>query len=415
MPQPQGTYGTWASAGSPLGGMLWGASPGKKSEDTLEAGTQADYKSQHPEPTISQNGGLPPSSVLLFGLSANPPTGSRGHQGIVSFLAAQNRWDEIWVLPVYKHMHAKNQYLVDFEDRFQMCRLNFLQPSSDAAAGKSRTRVKVVRLEKEVAEEAVQAALQRGQGPETVKVGTIDVVTYAKKRLPDTEFTLTLGTFLFLERDGRRRMMDCLHPIFTHPPTQPQPPGTDTFNDIKKGKWKRGRELLDLVSVVIICRPGVPYTVLEEDLHNPRLFFYNVPALADISSTGVRKTTDPWLLRDTLDARVLDYIRERGLYAIGRMEGRSSRLSLASRNGGASVASSAAAARGREADSDDKGFGRRPRPWWPSARMAWTLLTGLLLCTGVVLAYKKWGWRRMEHGLLRVIKGLHRVEKDERR
>lgn len=29
-------------------------------------------------------------------------------------------------MPVYKHMHAKNALLVDFEDRFQMCRLNFL-------------------------------------------------------------------------------------------------------------------------------------------------------------------------------------------------------------------------------------------------------------------------------------------------
>lgn len=29
-------------------------------------------------------------------------------------------------MPVYKHMHAKNALLADFEDRFQMCRLNFL-------------------------------------------------------------------------------------------------------------------------------------------------------------------------------------------------------------------------------------------------------------------------------------------------
>lgn len=46
--------------------------------------------------------------------------------------------------------------------------------------------------------------------------------------------------------------------------------GTDTFNDIKKGKWKRGRELLELVSVVVVSRPGVPYAIHEEDLVNPR-------------------------------------------------------------------------------------------------------------------------------------------------
>lgn len=42
-------------------------------------------------------GGNGPSSVLLFGLSANPPTGRGGHAGIVAFLQAQGQWDEIWV------------------------------------------------------------------------------------------------------------------------------------------------------------------------------------------------------------------------------------------------------------------------------------------------------------------------------
>jgi nicotinic acid mononucleotide adenylyltransferase len=60
-------------------------------------------------------------------------------------------------------------------------------------------------------------------------------------------------------------------PLFIHS-------GTDTFNDIKKGKWKRGRELLELVSVVVVSRPGVPYAIHEEDLVNPRcvtkVFFF---------------------------------------------------------------------------------------------------------------------------------------------
>jgi hypothetical protein len=50
-----------------------------------------------------------------------------------------------------------------------------------------------MRLEKEVADYYIDEAAARGQGPETVKVGTIDVVLYAKERLPNTEFSLVLG------------------------------------------------------------------------------------------------------------------------------------------------------------------------------------------------------------------------------
>ncbi len=54
--------------------------------------------------------------VCLFGLSANPPTGNGGHVGIVKALSAlplhpqqensQEKFDEIRVLPVYRHMFA---------------------------------------------------------------------------------------------------------------------------------------------------------------------------------------------------------------------------------------------------------------------------------------------------------------------
>ncbi len=223
MPQE---YGTFFSPNSPLAAWL----RPKKSEDALEAGSSSyEDKSGAPSPlggiapgsptlfhntTTNGNGSTPgipvAESVLLFGLSANPPTGQAGHAGIVKFLKAQNQWDEIWVLPVYKHMHAKNRLLVDFEDRFQMCRLNFLPPpsssssitASPSAPAKSRTRVRVTRLEKEVADHYIEEAAARGKGPEAVKVGTIDVVMYAKERLPNTEFSLVLGEW---GKGGRER------------------------------------------------------------------------------------------------------------------------------------------------------------------------------------------------------------------
>lgn len=45
-------------------------------------------------------------SVCLFGLSADPPTGQQGHLGIVQALQQLNEWDEIWVLPVYRHTYV---------------------------------------------------------------------------------------------------------------------------------------------------------------------------------------------------------------------------------------------------------------------------------------------------------------------
>ena len=63
-------------------------------------------------------------SILLYGLSANPPTGYGGHVGLVQhFLPA---FDEIWVVPVYQHPYpSKSNHLVSYEHRVQMCQLAF--------------------------------------------------------------------------------------------------------------------------------------------------------------------------------------------------------------------------------------------------------------------------------------------------
>jgi hypothetical protein len=44
-------------------------------------------------------------AICLFGLSADPPTGYGGHVGIVQTLQQQNQWDEVWVMPVYRHTY----------------------------------------------------------------------------------------------------------------------------------------------------------------------------------------------------------------------------------------------------------------------------------------------------------------------
>jgi hypothetical protein len=41
--------------------------------------------------------------VCLFGLSADPPTGESGHVGVVRAIIEMNEYDELHILPVFKH------------------------------------------------------------------------------------------------------------------------------------------------------------------------------------------------------------------------------------------------------------------------------------------------------------------------
>jgi hypothetical protein len=45
--------------------------------------------------------------VALFGLSADPPTGPRGHQGLVRRLAGEGLFDEIWWAPLSPPSHPR--------------------------------------------------------------------------------------------------------------------------------------------------------------------------------------------------------------------------------------------------------------------------------------------------------------------
>ena len=53
--------------------------------------------------------------VCLFGLSADPPTGHGGHLGIVAHLASMEMFDEVRVIPVYRHMFAVSWF---YRNRF---------------------------------------------------------------------------------------------------------------------------------------------------------------------------------------------------------------------------------------------------------------------------------------------------------
>ena len=65
----------------------------------------------------------PGTRVCVYGLSANPPTGEGGHATIVAHL--RRMFDEVWVLPVYRHAFESKSNLAPYDHRVRMCELAF--------------------------------------------------------------------------------------------------------------------------------------------------------------------------------------------------------------------------------------------------------------------------------------------------
>jgi len=109
--------------------------------------------------------------IALFGGSFNPP--QNGHVAVVRALVDSKQFDEVWVLPSFRHPFGKS--LAPFEDRLNLCRLAFeaLSPS-----------LKVSSVEKEINP-------QKGY--------TVDTVRYLKKKYPESKFYLVMGSDLILE------------------------------------------------------------------------------------------------------------------------------------------------------------------------------------------------------------------------
>lgn len=161
------------------------------------------------EPEICQSLLTRGKNVAIFGLSANPPTFLGGHTGIVRHLVGLNVFDEVWILPVYRHSYASKSSLELFEHRIKMCALSFEQESS------ATCRVEVKALEREVYLDMVRTQesleLLTGVAPAPIRMGSIDVVRWVRKRVAsDCQLSLVLGG--------------------------------DTCSDLCAGKWKQSEE-----------------------------------------------------------------------------------------------------------------------------------------------------------------------------
>ncbi|CAB9527570.1 expressed unknown protein [Seminavis robusta] len=268
--------------------------------------------------------------VCLFGTSANPPTGDQGHLGIVKAIAGlklqneeESAFDEIRVVPVYSHPFAsKRKLLAPFDHRVQMCHVS-LQGIPIVTISPAEQDIYQEKLEQ-------QQLLLKGESAEnSISIGTADLLEYYNRQddIP-TDYTLCLGA--------------------------------DTFLDFTGGKWRRTQDILDLIQgrfVVLFRQEDTTYSGKQEPNQQQQLEqavaklegtygsgsirLLQVPTLGAVSSTLVRKLSREMSqsedstgntnaqklteqnqqqqiaelqLREIVDSRVLEYMKEHGLY-----------------------------------------------------------------------------------------------------
>uniref|UniRef100_A0A7R9SVH5 Cytidyltransferase-like domain-containing protein n=1 Tax=Polyblepharides amylifera TaxID=1486889 RepID=A0A7R9SVH5_9CHLO len=207
--------------------------------------------------------------VVIFGLSANPPTGLHGHTGIIRDLAGS--FDEVWVLPVYRHIYESKSDLASFDHRVKMCQLSFVESDPSPAH-----KVSVCLMEKEIVEAAQKAT---DATEKIVRCGSIDVIRHLKARYPEVEWHWVLGA--------------------------------DTYNDLRAGKWKASEEFQNEITIHVIPRLG---DSLADLVGNARK--RSITSLGGISSSLIRSSKNETFLRneENLLPSVYSYIKEHNLY-----------------------------------------------------------------------------------------------------
>lgn len=234
-----------------------------------------------------------PRRICLFGTSANPPTGKGGHVGLVEALVDLRLFDEVRILPVYRHtFDAKRNSLVDFSHRVAMCELAFLSCQSDA------TKVLVSKAEED---SFLRSSKNRtDEEKKNLRVGTADLLEMLLEDEPEaTEFSFCLGG--------------------------------DTFLDLTDWKWKRSKDVFELLDgrlVVVNRKEGREEAAKEAlkervesvnatPLANGNILLLDVPQLEDVSSSKVRNSTDRDYAQKTLSPKVFEYMIAHKLYGFG--------------------------------------------------------------------------------------------------
>lgn len=229
--------------------------------------------------------------IVLYGLSANPPTGNGGHRGIVQYLVKNSdeentKFNEIWILPVYKHAFDSKSNLLDYDHRMEICRLNFEDLSKGNGTNSTNCKVYVSDYERtiktqlsEITKNSVKR-LENSTNLGTINIsgnrnlskefiGTVDVLVQLKRDYPDTDFSFVMGH--------------------------------DTYFDLLNGLWKGGQRIFDEVRhLYVIKREGTVRAnkksngsnfkkINIEGFNLSKVVDIEIEGLTDISSSKIRK------------------------------------------------------------------------------------------------------------------------------
>lgn len=208
--------------------------------------------------------------ICLFGSSFNPPT--KAHVEILKYFLRSGKFDEVWLVPVYKHIYASKSNLELFEDRYNMCSL-----AIDGIDG-----LKLVDVEKTVYN-SINGPIK--DQSKLKKVGTIDLLSFLKKTYSENNFHFIMGA--------------------------------DAYVDLCQGKWKNGDQIPKMAHLEVVQRDKVP---TQEELRNMKFgessSFHRVETISEkVSSTRARQLRSLNELKEIIPEKVAEYVQEHELYA----------------------------------------------------------------------------------------------------
>lgn len=216
---------------------------------------------------------MEPRVICLFGSSVDPPT--KAHVEIIRYLANSAKYDEVWLLPVYKHIYDSKSDQALFEQRVQMCKLAL----GDIKGAEVKT------TEKELYDVYGSKPLSAAE-----KLGTADLLVHLTTKYPGDKFHFVMGA--------------------------------DSFRSFCDGRWKLDGMINNLAQLEVVQRDETP---TQEEMqgwkYGDAANFHKIEAIpSNISSTKARKTKKVSVLKRIVPGEVANYIKANGLYSFKKKE-----------------------------------------------------------------------------------------------